>query len=374
MESRSPIGVTGELFIGGAGVARGYWNRPDLTAARFVRDPFAAEPEARMYRTGDLGRWRPDGTLEYLGRERFPGEDPRLPDRARRDRSAAARVCRSRRRGGHGAGGYARRPAPRGVLHARRRADAGRCRTGRRRAGRRSGGRRGGRRRGAVPDASGGGVAEAMVPAAPCGWRRCRARPNGKIDRAALPAPGEARRYGTGEYEAPVGEVETALAAIWADLLHVARVGRRDNFFALGRALAAGGANGDRDAAAWLAGRRAAPCSRRRNWPIWRRQRSRIQETIDRGRRAGSRRECVAITPEMLPLIELTPEEIERIVDRVPGGAANVEDIYPLAPLQEGILFHHLPGNAGRSLRLVDGVRVRLPRRRRPIRATPCEP
>ena len=66
-----PIGVAGELYIGGDGVARGYLNREELTAERFVRDPFSDEPDARMYKTGDLGRWRPDGALEYLGRNDF---------------------------------------------------------------------------------------------------------------------------------------------------------------------------------------------------------------------------------------------------------------------------------------------------------------
>ena len=63
-----PIGVEGELYIGGAGVARGYLNRAELTAQRFVPDPFSAAPGARMYRSGDLGRWRADGNIEYLGR------------------------------------------------------------------------------------------------------------------------------------------------------------------------------------------------------------------------------------------------------------------------------------------------------------------
>ncbi|MBD1229669.1 AMP-binding protein, partial [Xenorhabdus griffiniae] len=66
-----PLGVAGEIYIGGAGVSRGYFNLPELTAERFIPDPFSTAPNARLYKTGDLGRWLPDGNIEYLGRNDF---------------------------------------------------------------------------------------------------------------------------------------------------------------------------------------------------------------------------------------------------------------------------------------------------------------
>ena len=66
-----PVGVEGELYIGGAGVARGYLNQPELTAERFIKDQFSDSPDARLYKTGDLARWLPDGTMEFLGRNDF---------------------------------------------------------------------------------------------------------------------------------------------------------------------------------------------------------------------------------------------------------------------------------------------------------------
>jgi amino acid adenylation domain-containing protein len=205
-----PIGVAGELCIGGAGVARGYLNRPELTAERFVEDPFSAAPGARMYRTGDLARWLADGTIEFLGRNDFQvkirgfrielGEiEARLAEHpdvreavvlAREDAPGEKRLV------AYFVGGEAAEiESLRAHLLAR------------------------------LPDY--------MVPPAYVRLDALPLTPNGKLDRKALPAP-EGDAYLARAYEAPRGETEEILAEIWSELLRVERVGRRDSFFDLG--------------------------------------------------------------------------------------------------------------------------------------------
>ncbi|HET7464935.1 MAG TPA: amino acid adenylation domain-containing protein, partial [Longimicrobium sp.] len=206
----APVGVVGEMYIGGAGVARGYLNRPALTAERFVPDPFSPEPGARLYRTGDLGRWRPDGTLEFAGRNDQqvkirgfrvePGEiEARLVEHAavreaavvpREDTPGQKRLVAY-----YVADGDAEIEALRAHLAER--------------------------------------LPEFMVPAAYVRLEALPLTPNRKVDRRALPAP-EAGAYVNRGYEAPAGETEQALADIWADVLGVERVSRRDHFFDLG--------------------------------------------------------------------------------------------------------------------------------------------
>ncbi|WP_304598398.1 chloride channel protein, partial [Oleiagrimonas sp. MCCC 1A03011] len=162
--------------------------------------------------------------------------------------------------------------------------------------------------------------------------------PNGKLDRKALPAP-EDDAYVRHVYEPPQGETEQTLASIWEELLGVDKVGRNDNFFELG---------GHSLMAVKLMER-----MRRLGYGIEVRALFATPTLADLAATLGECQDvavppnlitpdAVAITPDMLPLVDLSQADIDRIVTRVPGGAANIQDIYALSPLQDGILFHHL--------------------------------
>ena len=212
-----PIGVAGEIHIGGAGVARGYLNRPELTAERFMRDPFAAEAGARMYKTGDLGRWLPDGTIEFLGRNDFQVkvrgyrvELGEIEARLREHVGVREVVVIAREES----------PGDKRLVAYYTGAETGE-------QGERAVGAEELRRHLAER------LPEYMVPVAYVRLKALPLTPNGKLDRKALPAP-EGDAYPVPGYEEPLGEVETTLAGIWADVLKVERVGRRDHFFDLG--------------------------------------------------------------------------------------------------------------------------------------------
>ncbi|MEU5690771.1 amino acid adenylation domain-containing protein [Actinosynnema sp. NPDC020468] len=205
---RVPVGVVGELYVGGLAVSQGYWDRPGLTAARFVANPFGA---GRLYRTGDLVRWNGSGELEYLGRSDDqvklrgfriePGEVEATlvahPGVAR-----AAVVVREDRPGDRRLVGYvtAAGAESAALAHEVRRFAADR-------------------------------LPRFLVPSAVVVVERIPLTVNGKLDRAALPAP--AVPPGTGHREPETGP-EKAMAAVFARVLGVARVGVDDDFFELG--------------------------------------------------------------------------------------------------------------------------------------------
>ncbi|HLL48290.1 MAG TPA: non-ribosomal peptide synthetase, partial [Longimicrobiaceae bacterium] len=205
-----PVGVPGELFAGGDGLARGYRGRPGPTAEKWVPDPFSAEPGARLYRTGDRVRWLPGGTLEFLGRTdqqvkvRGFRVEPGETEAALRAHPAirdAVVLARADVPGDMRLVGYAVPAGAEPVDGAElRRWLAGR-------------------------------LPEHMLPAAVVVLESLPLTPNGKLDRRALPAPGAG---GAEEYVPPRDPTEEILAGIWAELLHLERVGIHDDFFALG--------------------------------------------------------------------------------------------------------------------------------------------
>ncbi|MEV3967397.1 non-ribosomal peptide synthase/polyketide synthase [Streptomyces sp. NPDC050698] len=204
-----PPGVIGELYLGGGGLARGYLRRPGLTAARFVADPFGA-PGDRMYRTGDLVRWSADGRLEYLGRvdqqvkvRGFRIELGEVEEALRGCAGVTEAAATVRDADGHRrlAGYVVAAPGARVEPEAVRR-ELGRT----------------------LPDY--------MVPSAVLVLPALPLNPNGKLDRGRLPDPAPAEP--AARHVAPRTPTERTLAAIWAAVLHVERVGADDNFFALG--------------------------------------------------------------------------------------------------------------------------------------------
>jgi amino acid adenylation domain-containing protein len=207
-----PVGVTGEMYVGGAGVARGYLNRPELTAERFLPNTFSGDPQARLYKTGDLGRWTAGGDIEYLGRNDF-----QVKIRGFRIELGEIEAKLAACQGVRDAVVLAREDEPgQKRLVAYYVPQAGAEVTA-----------------ASLRQALSGELADYMVPSAFVALEEWPLTPNGKLDRKALPAPdGDAVAART--YEAPQGEVETALAAIWGEVLQLDRVGRHDHFFELG--------------------------------------------------------------------------------------------------------------------------------------------
>nr|WP_231858700.1 non-ribosomal peptide synthetase [Xenorhabdus nematophila] len=314
------LGMIGEIYVGGDGVACGYLNRPELTAERFLADPFSNVPNARMYRTGDLARYLPDGNLEFLGRNDQqvkirgfriePGEiETRL---AEYPAVREAVVLASGKGQDKQLVAYVlAKPDNELPAHLREHLSA------------------------RLPDY--------MVPVAFVRLDEFPLTANGKLDRRALPVPGEAA-FARQVYAAPQGEREITLAALWRELLGIEQISRHDSFFALGghsllgiRMIEQLGHLGLTLAARDLF-----------QSPIL----AELAQTLGQHQVVTVPPNFItatttALTPAILPLIDLTQPDIDHIVGQVPGGAANIQDIYALSPLQDGILFHHLLAKGG---------------------------
>ncbi len=315
-----PLGVTGEIYVGGDGVACGYLNRPELTAERFLVDPFSDQPDARMYRTGDLARYLPDGNLEFLGRndQQVKIRGFRIEPEEIEIRLAEYPTVREAAVLARGEGqekrlvAYVAAPADKGLVNNLR-----------------------AHLNAILPDY--------MVPSA---FVRLDAFPltaNGKLDHQALPAP-DNDAFVHQVYAAPQGETEIALAAIWRELLGIEKISRYDSFFALGGHS--------------LLAIRMVERLRHLGLSLTARDLFQSPKLSDLAQTLGQHQAVIvppnvitptttALTPAMLPLIDLTQADIDRIVRQVPGGVNNIQDIYALSPLQDGILFHHLLANEG---------------------------
>ncbi len=204
----APIGVPGELYIGGIQVGLGYVNRPELTAERFIDNPF--KPGERLYRTGDLGRWLNDGSIEYLGRI-----DDQVKIRGFRIELGEIQHVLSGQPGVREAVVIAREDvpgSPRLVAYVVGDADHDALRAGLART-----------------------LPEYMVPAAFVTMDAMPVTANGKLDRKALPAPARGGAAASGEaIQAPASDIESTLAMIWKEVLRLEAVSATDNFFEVG--------------------------------------------------------------------------------------------------------------------------------------------
>lgn len=312
-----PAGAAGELCVAGAGVARGYLDRPELTAERFVEDPF--HPGERMYRTGDLARWLADGNLEYLGRidgqVKVRGNRVELGEVRNslatfpRVRDAIVIDQRSEARGTYLVGYYV----------AGEEADPVWLRTHMAKA-----------------------LPEFMIPAFFVRIGGIPLTPNGKLDRSALPHP----VAGDVSDERPRTEIETALAAIWSQVLGVERVGTGQNYYTIG---------GD----SILALRIRAEAEKRGLY-------FELADLVQHPTIAALAHRVSAEAPPD-SRADLRPFELVSTVDR--SRLSGVEDAYPATQLQLGLLYHSAEHDGSAVYHDVFRYTVRMPWREEPLRA-----
>jgi amino acid adenylation domain-containing protein len=347
---RVPPEVVGELWVEGASVGtQGYYNQPELTAERWSPNPFDGG-QTRIFRTGDLAQLSrmPDGSLrlQYGGRADFQvklrgqkvdpfGVEQVLLEHPRLLRAAVR---------GWDSGTTDALLAAYYVVHSQ--AD----------------------RIGSVASASDEAEPDpnklfrwlkARIPAhmVPSVWVRLDelpTLPNGKLDRNALPRPQPTAANGQQSLRGPR---EQALASIWAEILRlpVEQISREDNFFAIG---------GNSMLAVQLVERMRA-----QGWVADVQLLFNNSTLKDQAEELGVGTAfevapnlipdaCEAIEPEMLPLVNLSKVEIVSVAERIPGGSPNIQDIYPIAPLQEGLFYHHLANPEGDAYLLTNMLAV----------------
>ncbi|SDH57255.1 amino acid adenylation domain-containing protein [Vibrio xiamenensis] len=324
----APSGTAGELYIGGASVARGYLNREDLTATSYLPDPYSSAPNARMYRSGDLARWRADGVIEYLGRN-----DDQVKIRGFRIELGEITAVLQRQADIEEAvvaaiGEQNKRLVAYFTHRLPAKTDISKSETSQNKIDIE-----------ALRQALAAELPDYMLPSAFVELEVMPLTANGKVDKRALPAPSDDAMLRR-DYQAPVGEAEIALAKVWQMLLDVQKVGRLDNFFELGgHSLLAIQLIERLQQSGWTLSIKALFSQ-----PTLQALAKTLTQSGDEAQVAENviPAQCTRITPQMLPLVTLSQTQIDAIAEQVDGGMANIQDIYPLVALQEGMLYHHL--------------------------------
>jgi amino acid adenylation domain-containing protein/non-ribosomal peptide synthase protein (TIGR01720 family) len=294
----APVGVPGEIFVGGAGLSRGYLNKADLTAERFIPDTFTAVEGARLYRSGDRAKYLPDGDMEYMGRidqqiklrgfRIEPGEIEYVLSQHPAVREAVVNA-RDEAPGAQNLVAYIvshKQKAPT-VTDLRRFMEA------------------------SLPDY--------MIPSAFVFLDSIPLTSNGKVDRRALPEPDTARPELAETFAAPANQIESTLAEIWAQVLKIERVGTQDNFFDLG---------GDS-----IRSIQVKALAEERGLSFSLSQLFRYQTISQLAREIGAGNEIDGLAPRPEPFTLCSAQDAAKT-------PPDVEDAYPLAKLQAGLVFH----------------------------------
>ena len=326
-----PVGTPGELYIGGVGLSRGYLNRPELNAEKFVASPFynAADPASseKLYRTGDLVCWLPDGNLAFLGRvdqqvkirgfRIETGEIEKVISRHECVKDAIVLV-KTEKQNEKSLVAYV---VPKGNANVEENEIVE-----------------------SLYKYVAAALPEYMVPSAFVCLDAMPLTPNGKVDRKALNRLEINAAVSQSNYVAPRTSTEKVICQVWGSLLNLEQVGINDNFFQLGghsllvMQMMASLKHHDLHMEASAPFQYPTPQTLAEfldNKPA-------LDNSVFSAPENRIVEGCQKITADMLPLVQLTEEEIDTICQRVEGGVENIQDIYPLAPMQEGIFFHHI--------------------------------